>query len=230
MSLTDSPLASGVAPKMAPAAVVRPHVAVVDTGSGNLRSVQKALEAAGALAEVTADPEAIRRADKVLVPGQGAFGCCIEGLDANGGELRQVIVDAIARGVPYFGVCLGLQVLFDASDESPNVPGLGIIPGRVVRFDLQPPFKVPHMGWNPCSRGPGAADATALRATPDGTSFYFVHSFYGVPNDPAAVALTTDHGVPFCAAVARDNVFACQFHPEKSQGAGLTLLRQFIAQ
>lgn len=211
------------------AAVVRPRVAVVDTGSGNLRSVQKALEAAGATAEVTADPHQIARADKVLVPGQGAFGGCIKGLEARGGELRQVILEAIGRGVPYFGVCLGLQVLFESSDESPGCAGLGVIPGRVVRFDLEPPLKVPHMGWNPCHRGPAADGARTLDGTPEGTSFYFVHSFYGVPSDASVVALHTDHGVPFCAAVAKDNVFACQFHPEKSQQAGLTLLRQFIA-
>ncbi len=204
-------------------------MAIVDTGSGNLRSVQKALEAAGARAEVTADAHEIFRADKVLVPGQGAFGSCIEGLDRNGGELRQVVLDAIARGVPYFGVCLGLQVLFESSDESPNHPGLGVFAGRVVRFDLQPPLKVPHMGWNPCHRGPAAADSRALANTPEGTSFYFVHSYYGVPTDNQVVALHSDHGVPFCAAVARDNVFACQFHPEKSQTSGLHLLREFIA-
>ena len=209
-------------------ASARPQVAIVDTGSGNLRSVQKALEAAGAHAQVTSDAHTIFRADKVLVPGQGAFGRCMEGLERNGGELRQVVLDAVARGVPYFGVCLGLQVLFEASDESPDCPGLGLIAGRVVRFDVQPPLKVPHMGWNACDRGPAADRGGALLRTPGGTSFYFVHSFYGVPSDPSVVALQTSHGIPFCAAVARENIFACQFHPEKSQTAGLDLLRQFV--
>jgi glutamine amidotransferase len=202
---------------------------VVDTGSGNLRSVHKALEAAGAQVTITSDSDLIRRADKVLVPGQGAFRSCMQGLACSGGELREVVLDAVARGVPYFGVCLGLQVLFEGSDESPEQPGLGLIKGRVVHFDLKPPLKVPHMGWNACVKGPAAAAAPALAQTPDGTSFYFVHSYFGMPQDPSVVALQSDHGTPFCAAVARDNIFACQFHPEKSQQAGLDLLRQFIA-
>lgn len=210
------------------AASARAHVAVVDTGSGNLRSVQKALEAVGAHAEVTADPDRIARADKILVPGQGAFGSCVQGLSCHGGALRQVVLEAIARGIPYFGVCLGLQILFEASDESPGVRGLGVIPGRVIRFDLPPPFKVPHMGWNPCTRGP-AAGTPLLGDTPEATSFYFVHSYYAAPADASVVALFSDHGVPFCAAVAKDNIFACQFHPEKSQEAGLALLRRFVA-
>lgn len=210
-------------------AAARPHVAVVDTGSGNLRSVQKALEMAGAKAQVTADPELIAKADKVLVPGQGAFGACMLGLSRNGGALEQVVREAIKRGVPYFGVCLGLQVLFESSDESPNVAGLGVIPGKVVKFNLPSPLKVPHMGWNPCSPGPAFSVSPILSTTPAETSFYFVHSYFAAPADPNVVALQSDHGIPFCAAIARDNIFACQFHPEKSQRAGLDLLRQFVA-
>lgn len=209
--------------------IVRPRVAVVDTGSGNLRSVQKALEAVGGVAHVTEDPDVIAKADKVLVPGQGAFGACMLGLCRDGGALQQAVLEAIKRGVPYFGVCLGLQVLFDASDESPGTAGLGVIPGRVVKFHVPAPLKVPHMGWNPCKLGPAAANASVLAHTPNNTSFYFVHSYHVVPVDPSLVALQSDHGEPFCAAVARDNIFACQFHPEKSQTAGLNLLRQFVA-
>lgn len=210
-------------------ASVRPHVAVVDTGSGNLRSVQKALEVAGAFAQVTADPDLIAKADKVLVPGQGAFGACMLGLCRDGGALEQVVREAIMRGIPYFGVCLGLQVLFESSDESPNVAGLGLIPGKVVKFNLPAPLKVPHMGWNPCTPGPAYGVSSILSTTPAQTSFYFVHSYFAAPTDPNVVALQSDHGIKFCAAIARDNIFACQFHPEKSQKAGLDLLRQFVA-
>ena len=204
-------------------------MAVIDTGSGNLRSVQKALEAAGATVVVTADPNTIAKADKVLVPGQGAFGACMEGLRRDGGALQQVLLESIARGVPYFGVCLGLQVLFESSDESPGIGGLGIIAGKVVKFRLPAPLKVPHMGWNVCTPGPAAAVSPILTTTPPETSFYFVHSYFAAPADANVVALQSDHGVSFCAAVAHDNIFACQFHPEKSQQAGLDLYRQFVA-
>ena len=204
-------------------------MAIVDTGSGNLRSVQKALEAAGGVAQVTSDPDTIAKADKVFVPGQGAFGACMLGLCRDGGALQQAVLETIKRGVPYFGVCLGLQVLFDASDESPHTAGLGVISGRVVKFQVPAPLKVPHMGWNPCTRGPAAAGTSLLARTPSDTAFYFVHSYFAAPSDLNVVALQSDHGVPFCAAVSRDNIFACQFHPEKSQTAGLDLLRQFVA-
>jgi imidazole glycerol-phosphate synthase subunit HisH len=206
-----------------------PRVAVVDTGSGNLRSVEKALESAGAQATVTSDPEVVARADRVVVPGQGAFGACVAGLDRAGGALRQSVLEAIGRGTPYLGICLGLQVLFQGSDENPECRGLGILPGRVVRFAVDPPLKVPHMGWNLCSRGPAARRSPALRALADGTWFYFVHSYYPAPADPADVALETDHGGRLCVAVARDNVLGCQFHPEKSQEAGLSLLSRFVS-
>jgi glutamine amidotransferase len=208
----------------------KPTVAIADTGSGNLRSVEKALAAAGGDVFVTADADRIARADKVVVPGQGAFGGCIAGLDRGGGALREAVTDAIRAGRPYLGICLGLQVLFDASEENPDCRGLGVFPGRVRRFATQPTstgLKIPHMGWNQTRRGPAGTDI--LQTTPDGTFFYFVHSYYPDPSRPEDVALSSDHGVTFCAAVARDNVFACQFHPEKSQAAGLALLRRFVA-
>ncbi len=208
--------------------MTRPRLAIVDTGSGNLRSVQKALEAVGADAAVTSDPDAVVRADKVVVPGQGAFGGCVAGLERGGGALGQAVREIVAAGKPYLGLCLGLQILFDESDENPGVRGLGIIPGRVVRFQIPAPLKVPHMGWNDCHRGPAAARTPVLGDIPEGTSFYFVHSYYAVPSSHDVVALEAEHGVRFCAAVARDNVFACQFHPEKSQAAGLALLHSFV--
>jgi glutamine amidotransferase len=213
-----------------------PRIAVVDTGSGNLRSVEKALAAAGGAVFVTGDPEAVAGADKVVVPGQGAFGGCIAGLGRDGGALREAVLAAIKAGKPYFGICLGLQVLFDGSEEDPSCRGLGVIPGRVVRFApgaAARHLKVPHMGWNACRRradaGSAAGSAAILASTPDETSFYFVHSYYPVPSDQGVVALDTEHGVRFCAAVAKDNVFASQFHPEKSQQAGLSLLRRFVS-
>lgn len=207
----------------------RPRIAVADTGSGNLRSVEKALVRAGADVVVTADPDVIAGADKVVVPGQGAFGGCIAGLARNGGALREVVVESVRAGKPYLGICLGLQVLFEGSEEDPSCQGLGLLPGRVRRFDMQPGLKVPHMGWNATTRGAAAGAARALRDIPEGTYFYFVHSYFAVPARPDDVALVTEHGQPFCAAVARDNLFACQFHPEKSQQAGLALLKAFVA-
>jgi glutamine amidotransferase len=207
--------------------LIKPTVAVADTGSGNLRSVEKALALAGADVVITSDADRLARADKVVVPGQGAFGGCVAGLDRGGGALRAAVLDAIAAGRPYLGICLGLQVLFDASEEDPTCRGLGVIPGRVRRFEARPGLKIPHMGWNATHRGPAAGPV--LETTPDGTFFYFVHSYYPEPARADDVALSSDHGAPFCVAVARDNVFACQFHPEKSQAAGLALLRRFVA-
>lgn len=206
----------------------RPRIAVADTGSGNLRSVEKALARAGADVVVTADADVIGAADKIVVPGQGAFGGCIAGLSRDGGALRDVVIESIRGGKPYLGICLGLQVLFDGSEEDPSCPGLGILPGQVRRFQRHPGLKIPHMGWNATVRGAAGA-ARALRDIPDGTYFYFVHSYCAVPQRAEDIALLTEHGETFCAAVARDNLFACQFHPEKSQEAGLAFLTAFVA-
>jgi imidazole glycerol-phosphate synthase subunit HisH len=207
--------------------LVRPRVAVADTGSGNLRSVEKALARAGADVVVTADADVIATADKIVVPGQGAFGGCVAGLARAGGALREVVLEGISAGKPYLGICLGLQVLFEGSEEDPTCRGLGVLPGTVRRFTDHPGLKVPHMGWNQTRRG-AAGGAPALAGIRDGTYFYFVHSYFAVPDRPEDIALETDHGVSFCAAVARDNLFACQFHPEKSQDAGLALLTAFV--
>lgn len=200
-------------------------IAIVDVCGGNLRSVEKALAAVGGEVVVTRDPLVVRAADKLVVPGQGAFAPFMRGLTERG--LEAPIRDAIDRGVPYLGICLGLQVLFDDSEEHGPVRGLALLPGRVVRF--QPPsphIKIPHMGWNRVTQH--AADPLLPELAP-GTHYYFVHSYHAVPDDPALVVLSSDHGQPFCAAVRAGNVFACQFHPEKSQRAGLALLAEFVA-
>jgi imidazole glycerol-phosphate synthase subunit HisH len=207
----------------------KPRIAIVDTGSGNLRSVEKALASAGADPLVTHDADQVATADKVVLPGQGAFGAYARGLNRDGGALREVVLEALRREKPYLGICMGLQVLFEGSEEEPGCPGLGFLPGKVVRFGIAPPLKVPHMGWNACRRNPAAELPHVLDDTPDGTYFYFVHSYYPVPDDPRDVALASDHGGDFCAAVARGNLFACQFHPEKSQRAGLSLLHRFVS-
>jgi len=203
-------------------------VIVADLGSGNLRSVEKALAAVGARVSISADAETVGRADRLVVPGQGAFGACAAGLDRGGGALREAVRAVIDAGRPFFGICIGMQLLFESSEENPDAPGLGILPGRVRRFADRPGLKIPHMGWNETHRGPAAARGPAT-AVPDGSHFYFVHSYYPDPARAEDVALTSDHGAPFCAAVGRDNVFGCQFHPEKSQAAGLALLRSFVA-
>ncbi|HEX7598845.1 MAG TPA: imidazole glycerol phosphate synthase subunit HisH [Polyangia bacterium] len=210
--------------------MAKPRIAIVDCGSGNLRSVEKALERVGAEAFITSDADQVAGADKIVVPGQGAFGGCMAGLERNGGALRAAVLDVIAKGTSFLGICIGLQVLFEGSDEDPSCKGLGVFPGRVERFPIAPPLKVPHMGWNACRQATAAAHSPILRDTPDGTYFYFVHSYFPVPTRAADIALQAEHGVKFCAAVARDNLFACQFHPEKSQQAGLALLSRFVAQ
>lgn len=206
------------------------RIAVCDVGLGNLRSVERAITYAArergteVVVEVTADPERVRGADKVVVPGQGAFRDCATAL-ARG--LGDAVREQIARGTPFLGICLGLQVLFEASEEAPGCRGLGVFPGEVVRLvgGLDPltggALKIPHVGWNVAEpRGGGGGIARA--------HYYFVHSFAVVPRDASLVATTTEHGAPFVSAVAKDNVLAVQFHPEKSQRAGLALLGRFV--
>lgn len=198
---------------------------LVDTGSGNLRSVARALERAGATVEVSADPDRVRAADRLVVPGQGAFGDCARALESGLGE---AIAEHIGRDRPYLGVCLGMQLLFESSEEAPGVRGLGVLRGTVRRFasDLVDPdepgrrLKVPHMGWSEVE------GAHAL--LPERGYFYFVHSYYCEPADASIEAGSADYGGRFCAAVARGALFACQFHPEKSQAAGARLLARFV--
>ena len=212
----------------------KPRVAVADLGSGNLRSVEKALARAGADVVVTADAAVVAKADKVVVPGQGHFGACMAGLGREGGALREAVLEALRTGKPYLGICLGLQVLFESSEEVAGCAGLGVLPGTVRRFPTRADLKVPHMGWNRATRPRDrATDSSplpaALARVPDGTYFYFVHSYFPVPTRAEDIALEAEHGTRFCAAVARDNIFASQFHPEKSQDAGAALLSAFIA-
>jgi glutamine amidotransferase len=197
-------------------------IAIVDYQMGNLRSVQKGFERVGHQAIVTSDPAELERAERVVLPGVGAFEDCIAELRRR--DLVGPIKDAVASGKPFLGICLGLQLLFDVSYEGGEWEGLGIIPGKVVRFDVPPEYKVPHMGWNGCQivrRSP------VLAQMPEGTHFYFVHSYHCVPDDESVVSLTADYHRPFVAAVWKDNLFATQFHPEKSQAEGLKLLRCF---
>ena len=197
-------------------------IAIIDYGMGNLRSVQKGLERVGFAAEVTRDAARIEAARGVVLPGVGAFGACMDNLRSFG--LIETVRRVIARGTPFLGICLGMQLLFEASEEFGPVPGLGIFPGRVVRFAEQPDLKVPHMGWNQIRK---RQSAPHLRGIEDGAFVYFVHSYYVVPADPSLVATSTEYGVEFASAIARDNVFATQYHPEKSQAVGLTILENF---
>jgi glutamine amidotransferase len=205
-------------------------VAVVDYGMGNLRSVAKAIEhvAPQARVVVTSDPGEVAAAGRVVVPGQGAMPDCMRELDARG--LREAVIRA-AREKPFLGICIGLQMLFDLSEEG-NVGGLGILRGRVRLFPRQAMvapdgsrLKVPHMGWNEVAQAGGHA---LWAEVPDGARFYFVHSYFVDPADRSVVAGTTVYGVPFTSAVAHANIFAVQFHPEKSAQAGLSLLRNFM--
>jgi imidazole glycerol-phosphate synthase subunit HisH len=202
-------------------------IAVVDVCSGNLRSVERALAEVGGKPIVTSDPDVVRRADKVVVPGQGAFGPFARGaIDKNLGE---VLREVLASGRPFFGICLGMQVLFDDSEEQADAAGLGLVAGHIVKFRLaDPSLKVPHIGWNSVRRTAAAAHEPLLAGLPDEPYAYFDHSYYPAPADPGVVALECDYGGAFCAAVRKDNLFACQFHPEKSQRVGLTILRNFV--
>jgi len=201
-------------------------VAILDLGLGNLRSVARAFERAGARATITSSAERARASEAIVVPGQGAFGDCVQGL---GEGLRDVVRDTIREDRPYFGICLGMQVLFESSEEAPGRPGLGVLAGSVRRFraDLRDEqsgerLKVPHMGWNQLGAGPAPAPIE------DGAWCYFVHSYYCAPADASVVAATSDYGGAFCSAVARGRMFACQFHPEKSQAAGHAVLTRFL--
>ena len=202
-------------------------IALVDSGTGNLRSVEKALALAGGAPRITSDPDEVVRADRVVVPGQGAFRDCAEALRQRG--LDEAIREVVRAGRPYLGICLGLQVLFEHSDEHGPAEGLGILPGRCVRFEPRPDApKVPHMGWNRILVAEGHAGDPRLAPIARGAYVYFVHSYYVEPTDPSIVALTCDYGITFAAAVRKDNVFACQFHPEKSSKTGLALLERFV--
>lgn len=205
-------------------------IAIVDYQMGNLRSVQKAFEHKGFEALVTADRSAIRDAQGLVLPGVGAFGDCYRELESR--RLIDPMLEWIETGRPFLGICLGLQILLSDSEESSDAPGLNVIKGRVKRFP-NGMLKVPHMGWNQVRfSAAGTAkdskrDCPLFEGIPEETYFYFVHSYYVEPEDSAVVAGVTDYGIPFASAIWRDNIYATQFHPEKSQDAGLKLIENF---
>lgn len=197
-------------------------IAIVDYEVGNLRSVERALAAAGGRGHITSSPADLRRAAGVVLPGVGAFGAAMDRLSARG--LVETLRDVAAAGTPILGICLGMQLLFQRGEESPDRAGLGLLPGSVPRFG--PGVKVPHVGWNTVS--PAERAGSLFEGIPANSYFYFVHSFYA-DTAPEIVLGWTEYGVRFPAAAGRNNLYGVQFHPEKSGGAGLALLRNFVA-
>ena len=201
-------------------------IALLDYGSGNLRSVEKALRKVGADLLVTTRPESLRDARAIVLPGVGAFDDCISAVQRQ--ELLGAVREFIQTGKPFLGICVGYQALFEKSEEFNScAAGLGIFGGKVVRFTERPGLKIPQIGWNQLEIT--RPDCPLYNGIPDGSHVYFVHSFYPQPTDPSIVATRTDYGDPFASSVWRDNVFATQFHPEKSQAVGLRLLKNFVA-
>jgi glutamine amidotransferase len=198
------------------------NLVIVDYGMANLRSVQKAFEQVGCAATISGDPSQVAEATKLVLPGVGAFRDAIARLRE--AKLDQPIVDHIERGKPFFGICLGLQLLFNVSFEEGFYYGLGVFEGAVKRFQNAPGLKVPHMGWNQLRV---KKPAPHLADFPENGSVYFVHSYFVQPHDAGIIATETDYPTPFTSAIWHDNVFATQFHPEKSQSVGLAMLRQF---
>jgi glutamine amidotransferase len=202
-------------------------IAIIDYDMGNLRSVEKALERVGAEAVVTRSPDVIKGASHVVLPGVGAFSECMKKLEGYG--LVEPVIRSIESGKPFLGICLGLQLLFEESTEFGLHRGLGMIKGKVIRFPSGlkadgGELKVPHMGWNAIRK---EKPSPLLKDVPDGSYFYFVHSYYAACEDAQVNLTTTNYGVDFVSSIAADNVFACQFHPEKSQKMGLKVLKNF---
>ncbi len=199
-------------------------VAIIDYDAGNIRSVEKAVRYLGKEVTVTSEPEEILAADRVILPGVGAFGDAMKRLHAMG--LVEVIRQAADRGTPFLGICLGLQLLFEKSEESPGVPGLGLLQGEILRLPELPGLKVPHIGWNSLKYpDPGRL----FRGIPEDSYVYFVHSYYLKAQDEGIVTATTEYGTLVHASVESGNLFACQFHPEKSSETGLTILENFLS-
>jgi imidazole glycerol-phosphate synthase subunit HisH len=196
-------------------------IVVVDYGAGNLRSVSKAIESFGAEVAVTGDPGTVEKADKLVLPGVGAFGRAVENLRRK--NLDGAIAEFVRKGKPFLGICLGLQMLFETSEENPDASGLSILRGKVARFDRG--LKVPHLGWNQVFQ---TSASPLWKGVPDGSFFYFAHSYAVEPAEPALVCGKTGYGAEFASAVRRDNLFGIQFHPEKSQKWGLKILDNFI--
>jgi glutamine amidotransferase len=204
-------------------------IAIIDYGMANLRSVEKAIARVGGEPVITGDPEIVARAERIVLPGVGAFCACMTNLNARG--LNEAVVKAVESGKPFLGICVGMQMLFDTSSEMGDNPGLGLLPGRVVRFFEEgappetPGLKVPHIGWNVLEP---ARESQLLCGLEAGSRVYFVHSYYPVPDDGAIVSATSDYGVEFCCAIETRNIAATQFHPEKSGLVGLRILRNFL--
>jgi glutamine amidotransferase len=201
---------------------MKPKIVIIDYGMGNLRSVQKGFEQVGFEAKVTRNRKAISGASAIVLPGVGAFKDCMGNLERHG--LVGPILQSIEKGKPYLGICLGLQILFTESEEFGNQKGLDLIKGRVVRFRGDPEHKVPHMGWNTIEK---KREVSLLQGLTDGDFFYFVHSYYVVPDEGQWNSTFTQYGIPFVSSIRKENLFATQFHPEKSQQKGLRILENF---
>ena len=198
-------------------------IGLIDYDAGNLRSVEKALEALGETPVITRDKDELLKADKVILPGVGSFGDAMGKLEQYG--LVDVIHEIVRKGTPFLGICLGLQLLFESSEESPGVKGLSILPGKILRLPDQPGYKIPHMGWNSLDIREGTRLFAGIG---QGSYVYFVHSYYLKAEDEEIVAASTEYTAHIHAAVERGNVFACQFHPEKSSAVGLKILKNFV--
>lgn len=199
-------------------------IAIIDYDAGNIKSVEKALKSIGEETVVTKDAKILLRADKVILPGVGSFGDAMGKLHEYG--LVTVIKEVIAQGTPFLGICLGLQLLFESSEETPGVPGLGILKGKILRIPESSGLKIPHMGWNSLHF---QNDGRLFKNLPEDSYVYFVHSYYLQAEEEEIVKATTKYSTCIHASVEKDNVFACQFHPEKSSDVGLAILRNFAA-
>ncbi len=198
-------------------------IAIIDYDAGNIKSVEKALQSLGQEVVLTRDKDVLLNADKVILPGVGAFGDAMDRLNEYG--LTDTIKKIVEKNTPFLGICLGLQLLFDSSEEAPGVKGLGILKGRIVRFPSDMGLKIPQIGWNELKQ---PNKGRLFKGIEDGEFVYFVHSYYLIADDIKDVVATTQYGVTVHASVERGNVFACQFHPEKSSDVGLRILRNFI--
>lgn len=198
-------------------------IAIIDYDAGNIKSVEKALQALGEEVVVTGEPEVLLNAPKVILPGVGSFGDAMDKIRSS--KLEPVIHQIVEKGTPFLGICLGLQLMFEESDETPGVKGLGILPGKILRIPDRGDLKIPHMGWNSLHL---EKETKLFRGVKEGSYVYFVHSYYLKAEEEGLVAASTEYGTHIHAAVEKGNVFACQFHPEKSSEVGLTILKNFI--
>jgi len=198
-------------------------IILIDAGTGNLRSVQKALENVGANVERTDEPQKVLSGKRVVLPGVGAFGDFMSGLRARG--LEEIVKEVATRGVPLLGICVGMQALFDVGEEMGEHKGLGLLPGKVLKFAESLPVKIPHTGWNQIET---RKEASLFEQVNAGAYVYFNHSYYCQPRNSSDVLATTDYGINYACAVQRENIFGVQFHPEKSQAVGLQILKNFV--